>query len=168
MARLRPGIAETVQEAVDALVRAGAVACDFTLPEAEAAYGVFLDGGLSAIELRSFLDRELPEWLDQLDPVIAPAVRNAESLSAREYLARVARLSNLARAAAPRLDGVDVIASPTLCLTPPLMSEVADADSHSGSTAASSAIRSRSIIWDFARLRCRSDAIGPACPLACS
>jgi aspartyl-tRNA(Asn)/glutamyl-tRNA(Gln) amidotransferase subunit A len=90
---------------------------------------VVLDGGLSAIELRSFLD-QLPEWLDQLDPVIAPAVRNAESLSAREYLARSARLANLARAAAPRLDVVDVIASPTLCLTPPLMSDVADADSH--------------------------------------
>ena len=119
-----------MQEAVDTLVRAGAVACDFALPEAEAAYGVFLDGGLSAIELRSFLDRELPEWLDQLDPVIAPAMRNAENLSAREYLARVARLGNLARGAAPRLDRVDVIASPTLCLTPPLMSEVADADSH--------------------------------------
>ncbi len=125
-----PGIAETVQEAVGAVVRAGAIAHDFTLPEAEAAYGVFLDGGLSAIELRSFLDRELPDWLDQLDPVIAPAVRGAESLAAREYLARVARLGNLTRTAAARLDAVDVIASPTLCLTPPLMSEVADADSH--------------------------------------
>ena len=70
-----PGIAEPTQEAVGALVRAGAVACDFKLPEAEAAYDVFLAGGLSAIELRSFLDRELPEWLNQLDPVIAPAVR---------------------------------------------------------------------------------------------
>jgi len=125
-----PGIAETVQEAVDTLVRAGAVACDFTLPEAEAAYRVFLDGGLSAIELRSFLDRELPEWLDQLDPVIAPAVHDAEKLSARGYLTRVSRLNDLARMAAPVLDGVDVIASPTLCVTPPLMSEVADADSH--------------------------------------
>jgi aspartyl-tRNA(Asn)/glutamyl-tRNA(Gln) amidotransferase subunit A len=125
-----PGIAETVRDAVDTLVRAGAIARDFTLPEAEAAYGVFLEGGLSAIELRSFLDRELPEWLDQLDPVIAPAVRNTESLRAREYLARVARLDSLARAAVPRLDAVDVIASPTLCLTPPLMSDVADADSH--------------------------------------
>jgi aspartyl-tRNA(Asn)/glutamyl-tRNA(Gln) amidotransferase subunit A len=125
-----PGIAETVQDAVDTLVRAGAIARDFALPEAEAAYGVFLEGGLSAIELRSFLDRELPDWLDQLDPVIAPAVRNAEGLSAREYLARTARLSDLARAAVPRLDPVDVIASPTLCLTPPLMSDVADADSH--------------------------------------
>ena len=80
-----PGIAETTQEAVDALVRAGAVACEFELPEAEAAYDVFLAGGLSAIELRSFLDRELPEWLNQLDPVIAPAIRSAESLSALEH-----------------------------------------------------------------------------------
>jgi len=125
-----PGIAETAQQAVDALVNAGAVARDLTLPEAETAYGVFLAGGLSAVELRSFLDRELPEWLDQLDPLIAPAVRNADSLGARDYLARVGRLGELARAAAPRLDAVDVIASPTLCLTPPLMSEVADADSH--------------------------------------
>ena len=89
-----PGIAETAEEAVDALVRAGAVACEFTLPEAEAAYAVFLAGGLSAVELRSFLDQELPDWLAQLDPVIAPAVRNAESLSAIDYLARIARLAD--------------------------------------------------------------------------
>ena len=57
-----------------------------------AAYGVFLEGGLSATELRSFLDRELPERLDQLEHVIAPAVRNADSLSAREHLARTVGL----------------------------------------------------------------------------
>jgi aspartyl-tRNA(Asn)/glutamyl-tRNA(Gln) amidotransferase subunit A len=37
-----PGIAETVHEAVNALARAGAVACEFTLPEGEGAYAVFL------------------------------------------------------------------------------------------------------------------------------
>jgi aspartyl-tRNA(Asn)/glutamyl-tRNA(Gln) amidotransferase subunit A len=125
-----PGIAEAAEEAVNALVGAGAIAREFTLPEAEAAYGVFLQGSLSAVELRSFLDRELPDWLAQLDPVIAPAVRNAESLSAPDYFARIARLRALARSAVPRLDAVDVLASPTLCLTPPLMSEVADADGH--------------------------------------
>jgi Asp-tRNA(Asn)/Glu-tRNA(Gln) amidotransferase A subunit family amidase len=130
VARLRSGIAETVDEAVNALARAGAVVREFTLPEAEAAYAVFLQGSLSAIELRSFLDRGLPDWLAPLDPVIAPAVRNAESVSATDYLARLARLRALARSAAPRLDAVDVIAAPTLCLTPPLMSDVADADSH--------------------------------------
>ena len=115
---------------MNALARAGAVTREFTLPEAEAAYTLFLQGSLSAIELRSFLDRELPDWLAQLDPVIAPALRDAESLSARDYLARIARLRALARSAALRLDAVDVIASPTLCLTPPLMSDVADADNH--------------------------------------
>jgi aspartyl-tRNA(Asn)/glutamyl-tRNA(Gln) amidotransferase subunit A len=124
------GIAETVEEAVNALVRAGAIAREFTLPEAKAVYAVFLEGGLSASELRSLLDRELPEWLAQLDPVIAPAVRNAETLSAQDYLARNARLRGLARTAAPRLDAVDVIASPTLCLTPPLMADVADVEGH--------------------------------------
>ena len=125
-----PGIAETAQEAVTALVRAGAIAREFTLPEAEAAYAVFLQGSLSAIELRSFLEQELPDWLAQLDPVIAPAVRNAGTLSAGDYLSRIARLRTLARSAGSRLDAVDVIVSPTLCLTPPLMSDVADADSH--------------------------------------
>jgi aspartyl-tRNA(Asn)/glutamyl-tRNA(Gln) amidotransferase subunit A len=124
------GIAETAEEAVNALVRAGAIAREFTLPEAEAAYAVFLEGGPSAVELCSFLDRELPDWLEQLDPVIAPAIRQAETLSARDYLGRIARLRALARTAAPRFDAVDVIASPTLCLTPPLMAEVADAESH--------------------------------------
>jgi aspartyl-tRNA(Asn)/glutamyl-tRNA(Gln) amidotransferase subunit A len=125
-----PGIAEAVEEAVNALVHAGAIAREFTLPEAAGAYSVFLEGGLSTVELRSFLDQELPDWLAQLDPVIAPAVRNAENVSAEDYLARIARLRALARTAAPRLDAVDVIASPTLCLTPPLISDVADADSH--------------------------------------
>ena len=68
-----PGIAETVKDAVDALVGEGAVLRPMTLPEATEAYAVFLEGGLSAVELRSFLDVELPEWLDQLDPIMAPA-----------------------------------------------------------------------------------------------
>lgn len=117
-----PGISERVREAVDALVRQGAVLRPTALPEAVEAYAVFLEGGVSAIELRSFLDRELPDWLDQLDPIMAPAVRGAETLSARDYLARLGRLKALARRAATRFDGIDVIATPTLCITPPLLS----------------------------------------------
>jgi len=43
----------------------------------------------SGIELRAFLDRELPDWLATVDPVNAPALKNAENLSAREYLSRI-------------------------------------------------------------------------------
>jgi aspartyl-tRNA(Asn)/glutamyl-tRNA(Gln) amidotransferase subunit A len=119
-----PGIAEAAREAVDALARAGAVLRPATLPEAAEAYAVFLEGGLSAIELRSFLDRELPDWLPQLDPIMAPAVAGAEALSARDYLMRLGRLQALARRATPRFNGIDVIATPTLCITPPVLAEI--------------------------------------------
>jgi aspartyl-tRNA(Asn)/glutamyl-tRNA(Gln) amidotransferase subunit A len=125
-----PGIAEVAKDAVAALSREGAVLQAMTLPEATSAYSVFLDGGLSAIELRSFLDQELPEWLDQLDTIMSPAVRAADKLGAREYLARKSRLRSLARDAIPRFDGIDVIATPTLCLTPPVLSEIGDPETY--------------------------------------
>jgi aspartyl-tRNA(Asn)/glutamyl-tRNA(Gln) amidotransferase subunit A len=125
-----PGIVEATRDAITALAGEGAVLHKMTLPEAAGAYEVFLEGGVSAIELRSFLDQELPDWLAQLDPIMASAVRGAENLSAREYLARLGRLKVLARCAAPRLDTIDVVASPTLCITPPLLSEIGDAESY--------------------------------------
>ena len=125
-----PGIAEGVKDALETLARGGARLREKALPEAAGAYAVFVEGGLSAIELRSFLDSELPGWIAQLDPIIAPAVREAETLSAREYLSRLNRLRQLARSAAARFEDIDIIASPTLCVTPPLMSEVSECQGH--------------------------------------
>jgi aspartyl-tRNA(Asn)/glutamyl-tRNA(Gln) amidotransferase subunit A len=125
-----PGIAEVVREAIDALATEGAVLRKMTLPEAAGAYAVFLEGGVSAIELRSFLDQELPDWLEQLDPIMAPAVRGAENLSAREYLSRLSQLRSLARSAASRFDEIDVIATPTLCLTPPVLSDIGEPETY--------------------------------------
>src|SRR3984957_2206296 len=125
-----PGIAEAARSAIDALDREGAGLRSMTLPEAAGAYAVFLEGGVSAIELRSFLDQELPEWLTQLDPIMAPAVHGGEATSAREYPARLGRVRSLARNAASRFDEIDIIATPTLCITPPLLSEVGGADSY--------------------------------------
>ena len=120
------GIAEAARDAVAMLSREGAVLRSMTFPEAREAHAIFLEGGLSAIELRSFLDQQLPDWLEQLDPIMAPAVFGAEKLTAREYLGRLSRLKALAHSAALRWDGIDVIATPTLCLTPPALSEITD------------------------------------------
>jgi Asp-tRNA(Asn)/Glu-tRNA(Gln) amidotransferase A subunit family amidase len=62
------GIDEIVRSAIDALARAGAVVKEKSLPEAREAFTVFSEGGVSAIELRAFLDRELPDWLATIDP----------------------------------------------------------------------------------------------------
>ena len=117
------GIDEVVRGAIDRLARAGAVVIDKPLPEARDAYAVFEQGGVSAIELRAFLDRELPDWLATVDPVNAPALKNAENLSARDYLARLLRLMEAAKSAAARFDDVDVIATPTVRLSPHVLTE---------------------------------------------
>jgi aspartyl-tRNA(Asn)/glutamyl-tRNA(Gln) amidotransferase subunit A len=119
------GIDAVVRGAIDALARAGAVVKEKPLPEASEAFAVFSDGGVSAIELRAFLDRELPDWLATIDPVNAPALKNAETLSAREYLTRRLRLFEAAKSAAGRFDDVDVIAAPTVMLSPHVLTDEA-------------------------------------------
>jgi len=117
------GIDAVVEGAIDRLARAGAVLVDTPLPEAQEAFAVFSEGGVSAIELRAFLDRELPDWLVTIDPVNVPALKRAESLTAREYLARLRRLKEAATIAAARFADVDVIATPTVRLSPHVLAE---------------------------------------------
>jgi aspartyl-tRNA(Asn)/glutamyl-tRNA(Gln) amidotransferase subunit A len=121
------GIGEIVRSAIDSLARAGAVIKEKPLPEAREAFAVFVEGGVSAIELRTFLDRELPDWLATIDPVNAPALKNAENLAAREYLSRCLRLLDAAKSAVARFDDVDLIAAPTAMFTPAVVPEQANA-----------------------------------------
>jgi aspartyl-tRNA(Asn)/glutamyl-tRNA(Gln) amidotransferase subunit A len=117
------GIGEIVRRAIDTLARAGAVVKEAPLPEAREAFAVFVEGGVSAIELRTFLDRELPDWLATIDPVNVPALQNAANLSAREYLSRRLRMLEAAKSAVARFDDVDVIAAPTAMFTPRVLTE---------------------------------------------
>src|SRR5262245_47380267 len=117
------GIGEIVRSAIDALARAGAVVKEKLLPEAREAFAIFSEGGVSAIELRAFLDRELPDWLATIDPVNVPALKNAENLSAREYLTRRLRLLEVTKSTDARFEDVDVIATPTVVHTPHVLTE---------------------------------------------
>jgi aspartyl-tRNA(Asn)/glutamyl-tRNA(Gln) amidotransferase subunit A len=125
-----PGIAEAAKEALDALARAGARVSAKDLPEAKDANAIFLEGGVSGPELRAFLDLDLPEWIDSIDPINAPVIAKTASLSASVYLGRQYRLAKLAAAAQTRFDDIDVLACPTLCVTPPALREIEDSESH--------------------------------------
>jgi aspartyl-tRNA(Asn)/glutamyl-tRNA(Gln) amidotransferase subunit A len=117
------GIGEIVRHAIDSLARAGALVNEAPLPEARDVFALYLEGGLSGIQLRAFLDRELPDWLATIDPVNAPALKNADNLSAREYLTRRLRMLEAAKRAVARFDNVDVIAAPTVIFTPHVLTE---------------------------------------------
>src|SRR5262249_29764289 len=117
------GIGEVARSAIDRLARAGAVLTEKPLPEAREAFAVFSEGGVSAIELRAFLDRELPDWLATIDPVNVPALKNAETLSARDYLSRRLRLLEAAKVADARFEDVGVVATSNVVVTPAAMTE---------------------------------------------
>jgi aspartyl-tRNA(Asn)/glutamyl-tRNA(Gln) amidotransferase subunit A len=122
------GIDDVVRRAIDDLARAGAVVKEAPLPEVHDVWALYMEGGLSAIELRAFLDRELPDWLATIDGVNAPALSNAKNLSARDYLGRRARMDDAAKRAASRFADVDVIVAPTVMITPRILLKTRNAE----------------------------------------
>jgi len=59
------------------------------LPEARGAFAAFVEGGVSAIELRTFLDHELPDWLATIDPVNAPTLKKLVGARMRRCYSRI-------------------------------------------------------------------------------
>lgn len=121
-----PGIAECVFSALDELAAAGARRMAIALPEAEQVFTAFKKGGLAAVELDTFLKNRLPEWIPGLDPRILERIEDAATLTAREYLERVDLFRQLGARVGERLREVDILASPTVAVTPPTIGEIED------------------------------------------
>lgn len=108
--------------------------------EAHGAELVEIDGGLlddgfevalaqrplAATELRAFLERELPGWIDILHPIIRERLAHAPLPDDPLYLDAVARHRRLVAEAPALFEQADVLALPTNIMTPPPVSELAD------------------------------------------
>ena len=125
-----PGVAEGVKSVLDELAARGARIVPIDLPELDEAYAIFRKGGLAAAELSEFLAAELPEWFDTLDPNVRARTVDGQSLSAVDYLNRVRIFSRAGASANERLREVDVLATPTVAITPPKLTEVADPEAY--------------------------------------
>jgi len=121
-----PGIAEAVRGALDELGRKGVRFEEVELPEAKDAFELLRQGSVVAAECDTFLEAELPAWREQLDPIIKMRIADGGAISARELLLRRRRMAAISRTAATRFGSCDVIAAPTVPLTPPTVEEVAD------------------------------------------
>jgi len=124
------GIAEAAKAALDRLTRAGATPKPVSISAFAGAVEIFRRGSLSAVELQRFLARELPAWIERLDSINAPAIRRAADASDAAHRDRLAQLEALAASARTEIAGIDVIAAPTLTITPPLLSAIRDSESH--------------------------------------
>ena len=125
-----PGVAEAARAAIDEMAAKGAriVALDF--PEMADAYAMHLKGSVISAEFDAFLSRRLPDWIEALDPTVRRRVEDGGNITARELLDRYATLGDMTRRAHARLAEVDVLAAPTIPVTPPTFEEVAALEDH--------------------------------------
>ncbi len=117
-------IADICMEAVHALEKDGCSIISMAFPDAEAAVDMRNRGGTASVELIEFLQSELPEWLDNLDPIISERVKIGGNISAVEFLGRVRQIWQSRRSVLERFSECDVIASPTVPISPPTLEEV--------------------------------------------
>lgn len=119
-------IAEVTEAALRKLEAKGARLVPLDLPGCDEVFAVFRQGGLAAPELRAFLDRDFPERIARLDPVVRMRVEGAENVSAPEYLRRRSILGENGRKARQAFDICDVLLTPTLPIGAPLLSTLED------------------------------------------
>ena len=127
-----PGIVEGVKAGLDELSYAGARLVEFSLPEVDEVYQVFRRGGIAAAEFYTFLNAELPNHLEDLDPMVFQRMDAAAEMTATEYLERRWLIERSARSANARMATVDVVATPTVAITPPTVEEVSTLDGYKG------------------------------------
>ena len=125
-----PAISEIVTRALSQLERAGAVLVPLNLPGSDQVYEIFRQGGLAAPELKAFLDRNFPERIARLDPVVRMRVEGADQISAPEYLNRRVALEQCGHAALSVFEVCDLVATPTVAIPPPLLEDIREPDAY--------------------------------------
>lgn len=125
-----PAVAANTHAALTKLERAGAAVTSVHLPDLYRVLDLFRRGGLAAPELRAFLDAHHPERIARLDPAVMARVVAADEVSASDYLQRRALLAEAAGTASQIFEGVDLLVSPTVPISAPLLSDLADPDAY--------------------------------------
>ena len=120
-----PDIAEICMEALRTLEHNQCRIVSFDFPESAESIELRNVGGPVAAELVEFLRSELPDWYENLDPVIQNRIKIGGDISATEYLRRRRQINSARQSVQQHFEHVDVIASPTVPLSPSLMSDLA-------------------------------------------
>ncbi len=116
-------IAECVQRGLKELEAAGAQQVDVPCSETADLLRAVFSGELPNAELLAFLRVYLPDWIDQLDPALRGRLEASTSQDSATHLEKWQWIESLIPAASSGFDNVDVIASPTLIHTPPILED---------------------------------------------
>lgn len=126
-----PGVAEAVHAAVAELEKAGARIVKIDVPNLIELHELFRQGGIAGMEFAAFINRPgMEKWKASLDPIVRSRFAAIEAVPAREYIARVQRIGQMAQEAKPVFDQVDAIIGPTIPITPPKIADLQSVDAY--------------------------------------
>ena len=125
-----PGVAEAIQRALRDLQANGAVLVPCAFPEAAEAAQWMANGGVGVPEGYALIQSEFPDWIATLDPTVWSRLSTFGAISTEEYLRRLREIEPARVRAHARLDGLDVIATPTTRITAPTAQDVEQLDDY--------------------------------------
>lgn len=123
-------VAEVTRETLRELETKGAVLVDCPCPEIDAAYALYVRSSIIGPEAAAFVRRALPGWEKRLDPSVGERLAAAHAIPATDYLDALTTRRELAASVAPRLEQVDVFATPAVPIPPPTVAEVEDPETY--------------------------------------
>ena len=95
-----------------------------------------MSGGIAAAECLAFLERDLPGWLDILHPTVGQRLAGSPSTESQRYAQSLAERRTLMARVDALFTDADVLALPTVIMTPPTVSELDDLDRYVETNAA--------------------------------
>lgn len=142
-------VAETVRRALQDLEAEGAVLLPFAFPEAPEAAQWMANGGVNVPEGFALVHNEFSEWIDTLDASVRSRLSNYGAIDPGEYAKRLGEIEPMRLRAHARIDGFDVIATPTTRLTAPRADEVEDLEDYRRRNMAIGRNLMLMNLWDF-------------------
>ena len=126
----QPSVAAAARQALAELEAAGAELLDFDAPELHEAGERYLAGELVQPERSESLERHLPGWTAILDPTVGKRLESAQQVSAVDYVAILRLRGRLSARLHARMEAqaVELLATPTLPITPPPLSTLSELD----------------------------------------
>ena len=121
-----PGVADGARAALAELEAAGARITKVDIPDLDEVDKIFRTGGLSSFEFASFIQDVLPDFLEDIDPMVGSRFDKMAALTAADYQGRLRRMAAVSKAAHAAMANLHAVVGPTVPITPPKVADVQD------------------------------------------
>jgi aspartyl-tRNA(Asn)/glutamyl-tRNA(Gln) amidotransferase subunit A len=147
-----PGIAEAIEKTLKELEAKGAILVPVPMPEIDEAVKYMANGSVGVPEGFAIVSTEFKDWVPELDANVWARLKNFGDVSAAEYLSRQRQRPGMSARAHARLEGIDVLATPTTAVTAPRLDQVEDREAFRLTTLRIGRNVSCFNVWDMAAL----------------